>query len=315
MPEGPEVRTNTDQLRKLIEGKKLVRIKAVSGKLLRQGVKVIDNLGDNNYYQANENLLVSYQLIKNVNCLGKLIYIDLECGSRITSTLGMSGWWYSTAPSTNESYVSGQGLVHGEQAKIAHAKALAYARLNIELDDNTSVSYCDMRNFGNISVWTPGTIERPLRKIGVDLLELSKWLYSAEIMYSKLVEVAGKLDAATKYTNLTVAELLLQQDVIAGLGNIYRAEALYLSKVDPEVDWDFLNLDTKLKLLMNAAIVLNIAYHTKGLMYYPAALMTSNDYPAKDIIGRTLVYGQSQTPYGEKVLSKKLGSRTIWYVQ
>ncbi len=309
MPEGAEVRTNTDQLRKLIEGKKLSGFKAVSGKLLRKGVQ----LSDSNFYAADNSLLVSYQLITNVNCRGKLIYIDLECGSRITSTLGMSGWWYSTAPSTDESYVSGQGLVHGEQAKTAHAKALSYARLNLELDDGSSVSFCDMRNFGNIRVWLPGTTEQPLRKIGVDLLELSKYLYSLEMMHSKLIKVVAAIDATKRYTNMTIAELLLQQDVIAGLGNIYRAEALYLSKVDPETDWGSLDYETKLRLLMNATIILNIAYHTKGLMYYPAALMTSNDYPAKDIIGRTLVYGQTSTPYGQPVLSKKLGSRTIWY--
>lgn len=298
MPEGAEVRTNTDQLRALVKDKTLVEVTPISGKLLREGIK--------GYRPTLP------QQVLDVSCKGKLIYIDLADGSRISSTLGMSGWWYpGIAPAANQlAYSPGKGMA---PSAAIYEQARKYARAALLMADGTVAYYCDMRNFGNMQVWCKEEAHVPVSKIGIDLLQLSDYIRTPTWDRHTAL-VIDRIDAS-KYAKKQLAELLLAQELIAGLGNIYRAEALYLSRISPFAKWCDLTNDDKVKLLRNACLILNIAYFTKGVMFYPANLLRENGHnPTGDIMGQHLVYGRRITPLGEQVTGVDFQGRALWHV-
>jgi endonuclease-8 len=49
--------------------------------------------------------------------------------------------------------------------------------------------------------------------------------------------------AATRPANVTIGELLLDQQVVSGIGNIYRCEALFLCRTHPRTLWADADLD------------------------------------------------------------------------
>ena len=114
--------------------------------------------------------------------------------------------------------------------------------------------------------------------------------------------------AATK-ANTTVGELLLDQSVVSGIGNIWRCEALFVQKLDPftpRTDVD----DRRLDELVTVA----------SEMMQRAARPT--EYVGRDFGGgmdKPWVYGRSRRPCsrcGTRIESRSLGSplpRTVYW--
>ena len=75
----------------------------------------------------------------------------------------------------------------------------------------------DVRKFGKVQLLSPGEASERLDKLGVDALELT----------------GAALFAATRGRSVAIKSLLLDQAVIAGAGNIYADEALFLARVRP----------------------------------------------------------------------------------
>ncbi len=88
--------------------------------------------------------------------------------------------------------------------------------------DETELRYRDVRQFGTMEVWQKGEEEMhpPLSKLGPEPLDPS-----FSLKYFKVL-LEGK---QTK-----IKPLLLNQEFIVGLGNIYVDEALYQAKIHPE---------------------------------------------------------------------------------
>lgn len=88
--------------------------------------------------------------------------------------------------------------------------------------DKTELRYNDVRKFGTMHVFPIGqerTVE-PLKKLGPDPFDED---YTYEYVREKL-----------KRTTRNIKATLLDQTIIAGLGNIYVDEVLFLSKIHPE---------------------------------------------------------------------------------
>ena len=130
---------------------------------------------------------------------GKWLRINLDDGSRLFSHLGMTGSWVQAAVD-------------------APAQSSERARMDVVRHDRAiSVRYVDARRFGrlvaarrDIPDWTALGPD-PLAD-GVDVRRLS--------------QTFGKSRRAVK-------ELLMDQRVLAGIGNILATEALWIARVDP----------------------------------------------------------------------------------
>lgn len=306
MPEGPEVRRNAEQLNHLVKGKK-VKLSPITGKLYREdaarsivGEPTISDL--------------PAMTVHDVRAYGKLIYLELDQGGA-TSTLGMSGWWYPPLERANELF--SQAYQNGKLVDAASVigKALKHTRLMLIGESGEQLAaYTDPRNFGNFEYLPNGlTSELRAAKIGVDLLNEVPMMSSDEA--TRLL-VRLKREAPKRLQRMRLCDLALEQSFIAGLGNIYRAEAIWLSGLSPFVTLHELTEHEWLMFCEIASTVLQISYATGGVMQYPAKLLEEClDITMKkpEVIGH-LVYGRTVDFLGRPVLRDTTGGRTLWHI-
>ncbi|HLR43497.1 MAG TPA: DNA-formamidopyrimidine glycosylase [Pseudogracilibacillus sp.] len=88
--------------------------------------------------------------------------------------------------------------------------------------DGTELRYNDVRKFGTMHLFPIGEelVNKPLTQLGPDPFEKG---YTLDYLTEKLQKTTRLIKAA-----------LLDQSIIAGLGNIYVDEVLFLSKIHPE---------------------------------------------------------------------------------
>lgn len=92
--------------------------------------------------------------------------------------------------------------------------------VRMRLDDGSLLIYNDVRRFGGLGYWsTDPYLQTPLAELGPEPLGPD---FSGQILYE-----------AAKQTRRPVKSLLLDQHVVAGLGNIYADEVLFAAGVRP----------------------------------------------------------------------------------
>ncbi|MGG1312074.1 DNA-formamidopyrimidine glycosylase [Cohnella laeviribosi] len=107
--------------------------------------------------------------------------------------------------------------------------------------DGTALRYKDVRQFGTMHLFAPGEdlISQPLRKLGLEPL-------SDDFTPDAFAKAIGRRTTKIK-------PLLLNQEVIVGLGNIYVDEALFAAAIHPERPADSLSR-AELKRLHSAIV-------------------------------------------------------------
>jgi len=95
-----------------------------------------------------------------------------------------------------------------------------YLRARFSFTDGSRLDFSDVRKFGRITLTPPDEFQRVSDALGIEPLESEFTPEALEKIF------AGRKRA--------VKPLLLDQTVIAGLGNIYVDEALFLSGVHPQ---------------------------------------------------------------------------------
>jgi len=117
--------------------------------------------------------------------------------------------------------------------------------------DNFTLRYHDTRKFGKMYLVTKDKLylDTPLSHIG-----LEPWSDDLTVNYLK-----------EKYhTNNHIKTLLLNQDIIAGIGNIYADEILFLSKINPnKLGKELTNKELE-NIIKNTRIVLEQGIKNKG---------------------------------------------------
>lgn len=94
-----------------------------------------------------------------------------------------------------------------------------YARVVFCLDDGRRLYYTDPRKFGRLMLVCPDALPRALAELGPEPLEAA---FTPSILAERLAGSRRALKAA-----------LLDQRVVAGLGNIYADEALFRAGIHP----------------------------------------------------------------------------------
>lgn len=107
----------------------------------------------------------------------------------------------------------------------------------------------DMRQFGWMALLTPEALEKKLSEYGPEPLELKPEQLAALFMNPKT-------------RNVKVA--LLDQEKLAGVGNIYADEALFRAKIRPARKLGSLTTDDRLRLAKAVQAVLKQAIKLKG---------------------------------------------------
>jgi formamidopyrimidine-DNA glycosylase len=138
------------------------------------------------------------QKIDRVGRRGKFLVLALESGDSLLVHLRMTGRLQ---------------IVPDESPELAGPHVRAW----FELDDGRVLNFTDPRKFGRI--WLTEDLTRVVGKLGPEPLA---WDFSAEILAERLGRRRGAIKA-----------LLLNQEIVAGLGNIYADEALFLAGIHP----------------------------------------------------------------------------------
>lgn len=234
--------------------------------------------------------------------IGKNIFIDLSDGKTVYLHLKMTGHLLVKSKIKNQNVKLRKGFF-GD-------KVNQYIRHIFYLEDGKgkrkNLEFSDLRKFGKI-VWTETRKIKDLAEIkslGVDAM-------SQDFTFSKWQEILEK-----KKKSL-IGVVLMDQNLIAGIGNIYRAEILFATKVNP---WQ---LAGKLKESEKKAIFLAI----KKILRLAIKLRGTSDSDYRDTSGAPggfqkilRVYNKEKEKCPRKdcagiVKRKKMAQRSVFWCE
>ena len=151
--------------------------------------------------------------------VGKYLVLELDDASSVLLHLGMTGQlFFSGEPSLRLlSALRGVTLAPEQQREPGFVPD-AHTHLVLRFaDDGPALYFRDVRKFGKVEWLRAGALSKRLDKLGVDALSAS-----AEDLFS-----------AARKRRVAIKTVLLDQSVLAGVGNIYADEALFLARVHP----------------------------------------------------------------------------------
>ena len=149
--------------------------------------------------------------------IGKYLLAEIEGGGRLLLHLGMTGQLFADGVSSVRLLSASRraSLAPDEQRRFEPDR---HTHLHIEFADRGPiVQFRDVRKFGKVQLLAEGERSPRLDKLGTDALAIT----------------GEALFAATRGRSAAIKTLLLDQAIVAGTGNIYADEALFLASVRP----------------------------------------------------------------------------------
>ncbi|HEY5376529.1 MAG TPA: bifunctional DNA-formamidopyrimidine glycosylase/DNA-(apurinic or apyrimidinic site) lyase [Polyangiaceae bacterium] len=205
MPELPEVEVTRRRLAPILVGRTIASVETTR---------------DSYFFLTKPETLqrrLAGRTVTALNRHGKYLLAELDDGHRLLLHLGMTGQLFSSAVTSVRLFsAKTRGSLPPEALR--EFKADAHTHLSFHFrDGGPSVLFRDVRKFGKVLLLEAGADDPRLDKLGVDALSAT-----------------GKdLFEAARARKIPIKTLLLDQAVIAGIGNIYADEALFLAKVRP----------------------------------------------------------------------------------
>lgn len=232
MPELPEVETVRVGLKRLIVDKKVTSV-------------------DHNWpksFPNNQDDVVQFLIdskIANVRRRAKVLIIDLDTKYSLVIHLKMTGQLVYRG---NENFGAG----HPSDSLIGELPDRS-TRVTLEFSDGSKLFFNDQRKFGWMRLLP--TIEVPnidfMKKVGPEPLEPE---FTAAVLYERL----------QRRKNSSIKVALLDQTVLAGIGNIYADESLWGAKIHPATKVGLLTRAQTKKLYAEIVNVLQLSIEKGG---------------------------------------------------
>ena len=206
MPELPEVQTTVNGINETLQGAVIVDVCHDWERMFR----------DNSYTTIRK--IVRGATIQNANRRGKHILIHLNNGYTLIVHMKMTGHLM-----VGEYKKTRAGFVPTDTTSALADPFNRFIHVVFTLQDGRSLVFCDARKFGKISIeLTEHLTHSPLlAHLGPEPLEKST---TANVFTTQLLKKPqGK-----------IKQVLLDQTILAGVGNIYSDELLWYAKVHPE---------------------------------------------------------------------------------
>jgi formamidopyrimidine-DNA glycosylase len=205
MPELPEVEVTRRRIAPLLEGRRVARLRTSRPSYffltpparLRRGLEG--------------------RALGALTRVGKYLVAEVEGGARLLLHLGMTGQLFADGVASVRLLSASRraSLAPEAQARFTPDR---HTHLRFEFaDGGPAVLFRDVRKFGKVQLLAPGERCERLERLGVDALATT----------------GAALFAATRGRSAPIKTLLLDQAILAGTGNIYADEALYLAGVRP----------------------------------------------------------------------------------
>lgn len=281
MPEGPEVKVTVDSL----------RLKLVNQNLFLVQIQIPPNSKYKTKPIPGIELFQQFPMpiaITDIFCKGKQIFFNFNNQLYLNSTLGIGGRW-TYNPENNICLIL--GFVTGDEISNVHQNQNIQPNINF-------IYFIDPRHFGNVTIFNHQDALCKFNKIGPDILatEVSsfEWL---------------RIFKLKKCQNKQICQVLMNQDVISGIGNYLKAEILYYAKIKPNrivssiIDFELENLR-------------QISHHLIRVSYAYGGLTIKDFWNPDGKIGTfpKIIYGQSSDPLGNFIQKDKFadGRTTHW---
>jgi formamidopyrimidine-DNA glycosylase len=201
------------------------------------------------------------RLVTGIGRHGKFLVAPLDDGFTLVAHLGMSG-----------RFTVGDGT----EAVVPHTHFRAW------MDDGSVISFIDPRTFGFVAVFD----EIELEATGLSRLGPDAW---------DGPPTATELGEALRNRTAPIKALLLDQGPLAGLGNIYADESLFLAGIDPRTPGGEVDGDARERLLRAIKDVLRVAIDNGGTSLDDLAYLLP-DGRAGENLGQLKVYGRDGEP-------------------
>ncbi|HVI40735.1 MAG TPA: DNA-formamidopyrimidine glycosylase family protein [Anaerovoracaceae bacterium] len=273
MPEGPEVKLSAEALKPLVVGKL---------------IRMVNSFHSGRYYHAVpeglEEFLNTFEnsacTIKNIQVKGKLMYWSFSNDYYMLCTFGMTGQWSET-----------------------DSKHTCIGIVLYDIDPVKPVSmiyFNDARHFGTIKfIKGKKELNKKLDTLGPDMLSAPP---DDKDFAARIVSKNNK----------SIAEVLMNQRCLSGVGNYIKAEALYRAGISPWRQCNRINDDELKRLRQSIIDVMTESYAAQG-----ATLATYKTVSGEEgsFASQLKVYGRNIDPYGNTVKSEEtLDKRTSWWV-
>jgi len=211
--------------------------------------------------------------VVGVRAHGKFIWWEFANGWIAWQTLGLAGGWF-----LHEKKNSG---------------------IQLTTTDGTKLYYDDARHFGTIKFLEPSSALRETAKkikaLGPDILSQPH------------IPVAEYITRFRKYPNHIIGSLLMEQKVMAGVGNYLRSEILFAARVNPHTKVESLTDEQLSRLHSKTYELAEASYRSGGASIQHYSDIHSNKGQFEF---QMQVYGRKKTPGGLEILAEKLGKET-----
>jgi len=207
VPELPEVEVTRRQIAPLLEGRVIAEVIATKP----------------SYFFLTPPATLKCEL-KGRRCerlerRGKYLIAHLDDGRRLLLHLGMTGQLFGSGVASVRLLSSTAGGSLTPETQIAAFEPDAHTHLRFVFEDGgREVLFRDTRKFGKVELLSRDQASERLDRLGPDALSVTGEL----------------LHQATRTRSAVIKTVLLDQSVIAGVGNIYADEALFFAKVRPQ---------------------------------------------------------------------------------
>jgi formamidopyrimidine-DNA glycosylase len=165
------------------------------------------------------------------------------------------------------------------RCETVYSRETAYCRVCFDLQDGRRLLYTDPRKFGRVELWPRAREEEALKGLGPEPLGEA---FTVECFAEEL-----------KKHKKGIKQVLLDQSVVAGVGNIYADEALFYARIHPLRPANRLSTDEIAMLRRGIVAVLTLGIEHGGTSF--------NDYrdlwgEAGDNFNHVVVYQQDGKP-------------------
>ncbi len=302
MPELPEVETVVRELNKKLKGRTIKSVKIFTPKMVAIGPDTM----------ANRRQVKSYQVIKFIKLLqgqkflsvkrrAKLLIFDLSGPWSMLAHLKMTGQFIFEDKALREKTKGKYRLLNKLSAPLKKLPD-KHTHAVFKFADGSTLYFNDVRKFGYLKLVHDDDINqvRELNEFGPEPL-------------NKNFTLANFLSALKKRSKGKIKEVLMDSKVVAGIGNIYSDEILFLSGVRPERKVSSIEYNVLRKIHKNIKKVLLKGIQAKG--------SSVGDFVRTDgswgkmgkyhfVYGRK---GQECKKCGSIIESMKVGGRTASY--
>ncbi len=235
MPELPEVETVRLQLLHRLKGRTITSVTVHHEKSVDRNARFVT--------------IVHGKTIDRIDRIGKLMIFSFvnEDDLFLLAHLKMTGQFLFLDPAGN---VGGGG--HSLSPTDTHLPN-RHTRISFTLDNGTQLFFNDMRLFGYVKVAHAAEVEQARSKFGPEPIHES---FDTEYFVKGL-----------KRRKTTIKATLLDQSFVAGLGNIYVDEALFVAKVRPTRRADRVTKAEALTLAKAAGDIMNQSISVGGTTF------------------------------------------------